>query len=40
MSIKEVSSDVTDMFKVPSDGQSLRISMENLKLKDNQEVNR
>ena len=37
MSIKEVSNDVTDMFKVPSDDQSLRISMENLKLRDNQE---
>ena len=37
MSIKEVSHDVTDMFKVPSDDQSLRISMENLKLRDNQE---
>ena len=37
MSIKEVSNDVTDMFKVPSDDQSLRIAMENLKLRDNQE---
>ena len=37
MSIKEVSNDVTDMFKVPRDDQSLRISMENLKLRDNQE---
>ena len=37
MSIKEVSNNVTDMFKVPSDDQSLRISMENLKLRDNQE---
>ena len=37
MSIKEVSNDVTDMFKVPSDDQSVRIGMENLKLKDNQE---
>ena len=37
MSIKEVSSDVTDMFKVPSDDQRFIISMENLKLRDNQE---
>ena len=37
MSIKKVSNDMTDMFKVPSDDQSLRISMENLKLRDNQE---
>ena len=37
MSIKEVSNDVTNMFKVQSDDQSLRIGMENLKLKDNQE---
>ena len=37
MSIKEVSNNVTDMFKVPSDDQSLRISMENLELRDNQE---
>ena len=37
MSIKEMNNDVTDMFKVPSDDQSLRISMENLKLRDNQE---
>ena len=37
MSIKEVSNDVTDMFKVRSDDQSLRIGMDNLKLKDNQE---
>ena len=37
MSIKEVSNDVTDMLKVQSDDQSVRISMENLKLKDNQE---
>ena len=37
MLIKEVSNDVTDMFKVPSDDQSLRIRKENLKLKDNQE---
>ena len=37
MSIKEVSNNVTDMFKVPSDDQSLRIGMENLKLKDHQE---
>ena len=31
LSIKEVSNDVTDMFEVPSDDQSLRISMENRK---------
>ena len=37
MSIKEVSNNVTDMFKIPSDDQSLRIRMENLKLRDNQE---
>ena len=37
MSIKEESNDVTDMLKVQSDDQSVRISMENLKLKDNQE---
>ena len=38
MSIKEVSNDdVTDMFKVPSGDHSLRISMENLKLRDHQE---
>ena len=29
--------DLTDMFKIPSDDQSLRIKMENLKLRDNQE---
>ena len=28
---------MTEMFKVPCDDQSLRISMENLKLRDNQE---
>ena len=28
---------MTDMFKVPSDGQILRIKMKNLKLRDNQE---
>ena len=37
MSIKEVSKNVTEMFKVPSDGQSLRIGMQNLKLKGHQE---
>ena len=37
MSIKKMSNNVADMFKVPNDDQSLRISMENLKLKDNQE---
>ena len=37
MSIKEVSTDVTDMFKVLSNGQSLRIIKENMKLKDNHE---
>ena len=37
MSMKEVGNDVTDMFKVPSDDQNLRISIENLKLRDNQE---
>ena len=38
MSIKEMSNDdATDMFKVPSDDQNLRISMENLKLRDHQE---
>ena len=37
MSIKEVSTDVTDMFKVLSDDQSLRSIKENMKLKDNHE---
>ena len=37
MCIKEVRDDVTDMFKVPSDDQSSRIRMKNLKLRDNQE---
>ena len=37
MSIKEVSNDVTDMFKVPSDDQSLRITMENLQRTGNLE---
>ena len=37
MCIKEVSNEVNDLFKVPSDDQSLRISMDNLKLRDNQE---
>ena len=35
--MKEATNNVTDMFKVPSDDQSLRISMKNLKLRDNQE---
>ena len=37
MSIKEVRNDVTDMPKMPSNNQNLTISMENLRLKDNQE---
>ena len=37
MSIKEVSTDMTDMFKVLSDDQSLRSIKENMKLKDNHE---
>ena len=37
MSIKEVSTNVTDMFKVLSNDQSLRIIKENMKLKDNHE---
>ena len=37
MSIKEFRNDVTDMPKIPSDDQNLTISMENLRLKDNQE---
>ena len=36
MSIKEVNDGLADMLKIPSDDQGLRISMENLKLKDNQ----
>ena len=37
MCIKEVSNKVIDIFKVGSDDQSLRIIMEDLKLRDNQE---
>ena len=37
MCIKEVSNKVIGIFKVGSDDQSLRISMEDLKLRDNQE---
>ena len=36
MSIKEVNDGLAGMLKIPSDDQGLRISMENLKLKDNQ----